>query len=203
MGFYERLVLPRLIHLAMQRDVLQPYRYRVVAGASGRVLEIGAGSGLNLSLYAGDVESVLALDSSPQLLAMARRQRRTGAEIDLIEASAARLPLCDASIDTAVTTWTLCSIADVNTALREVRRVLKPSGALRFVEHGRAPDPSVQRWQDWLTPAWKRLAGGCHLNRPIRGLLEEAGFTVERLDTGYMEGPRPMTFTYEGVARRG
>jgi ubiquinone/menaquinone biosynthesis C-methylase UbiE len=121
----------------------------------------------------------------------------------LIEASAAALPLCDASIDTAVTSWTLCSITDVNTALREVRRVLKPSGALHFVEHGRAPDAKVRHWQDWLTPVWKRLAGGCHLNRPIRALLEEAGFTLERLDTGYMKGPRPMTFMYEGVARRG
>ena len=201
MGLYERRVLPHLIHLGMRQEGLRSYRDRVTGGACGRVLEIGVGSGLNLSIYPGDVESVLALDSSPQLLAMARRQRSPSVAVDLIEASAAALPLRDASIDTAVTSWTLCSIADVNMALHEVRRVLKPSGTLRFVEHGRAPDPRVRRWQDWLTPAWKRIAGGCHLNRPIRALLEDAGFTVEQLDTGYMQGPKPMTFMYEGVAR--
>ena len=201
MSLYERQVLPHLIHLGMRQDILRPYRDRVVRGASGHVLEIGAGSGLNLTLYEGDVERVLALDSSPQLLTMARRQRPQTVAIDLIEASAEALPISDGSIDTAVTSWTLCSIADVATALREVRRVLKPGGALHFVEHGRAPDPGVRRWQDWLTPAWKRFAGGCHLNRPVRVLLEEAGFTIERIDTGYMQGPKPMTFMYEGVAR--
>ena len=188
MNLYQRRVLPHLIHLGMRQDMLRPYRHRVVHGASGRVLEIGAGSGLNLMLYEGHVERVLALDSSPQLLAMARRQRGQAVAVDLIQASAEALPIKDASIDTAVTSWPLCSIADV-------------AAALRFVEHGRAPDSRVRRWQDCLTPAWKRLAGGCHLNRPVRVLLEDAGFTIERFDTGYMQGPKPMTFMYEGVAR--
>ena len=201
MSLYERRVLPHLIHLGMRQDVLRPYRYRLVHDASGRVLEIGAGSGLNLTLYEGDVERVLALDPSPQLLAMAHRQGTPAVAVDLIEASAEALPISNGSIDTAVTSWTLCSIADIAAALREVRRVLKPGGALRFVEHGRAPDPGVRRWQDWLTPAWKRLAGGCHLNRPVGVLLEEAGFTIARMDTGDMQGPKPMTFIYEGVAR--
>jgi SAM-dependent methyltransferase len=100
-----------------------------------------------------------------------------------------------------VTTWTLCSIPDVAAALHEMRRVLKPSGELLFVEHGRSPDEQVRRWQDRLTPLWKRIAGGCHLNRPVGELMEAAGFRIERLDAGYMKGPRPMTFMYEGRAR--
>ena len=120
---------------------------------------------------------------------------------ELIEASAEAIPLANESIDTVVSTWTLCSIPDVLAALREMRRVLTPAGALRFIEHGRAPEATVRLWQDRLTPVWKRLAGGCHLNRPIRELLEDAGFRVEQMDTGYMKGPKPMTFMYEGQAR--
>jgi ubiquinone/menaquinone biosynthesis C-methylase UbiE len=109
--------------------------------------------------------------------------------------------LDDGSIDTVVTTWTLCTIPCAKTALGEMRRVLKPSGCLLFVEHGLAPDTGVRKWQDFLTPAWKRLSGGCHLNRPIAKLIEGAGFRLDRLETGYAPGPRPMTFMYEGNAR--
>jgi SAM-dependent methyltransferase len=105
------------------------------------------------------------------------------------------------SVDTVLTTWTLCSIRDVGRALNEVRRVLKPSGKLLFVEHGRAPDAAVRRWQDRVTPLWRRVAGGCHLNRPVDHLIEQAGFSIEVLATGYMQGPRIMTFMYEGSAR--
>jgi ubiquinone/menaquinone biosynthesis C-methylase UbiE len=107
----------------------------------------------------------------------------------------------DGSLDTVVTTWTLCTIPDVVGALQEMRRVLKPSGELLFIEHGLSPDPAVRRWQDRLTPVWKRIGGGCHLNRPIRKLLEETGFRIERIETGYMRGPKAVTFMYEGVAR--
>ena len=130
-----------------------------------------------------------------------RCRRHQTLSIELIEGSAEALPLKDMSVDTVVTTWTLCTIPAARVALREMRRVLRPSGALLFVEHGRSQDESVRRWQDRLTPAWKRLAGGCHLNRPIQQLLEESGFGIERLETGYMRGPRPMTFMYEGTAR--
>jgi ubiquinone/menaquinone biosynthesis C-methylase UbiE len=202
MGYYERQVLPRLVHLAMRQDRFLGYRHRVVSGATGRVLEIGVGSGLNFAFYTDAVERVIGLDTSPQLLARARHlRRRDDLSIELIEGSAETLPLKDASMDTVVTTWTLCTIPDVHRALREIRRVLRHSGALLFVEHGRSPDALVKRWQDRLTPAWKRLAGGCHLNRPIGPLLEQSGFGIERLDTGYMNGPRPMTFMYEGRAR--
>jgi ubiquinone/menaquinone biosynthesis C-methylase UbiE len=202
MGLYDDRILPHLVHLSMRQDVFTQYRRRVVPAAHGSVLEIGVGSGLNLPLYGEAVESVIGLDTSPQLLSMARRAPAAApARTTLIEGSAEALPLESESIDTVLTTWTLCSIANVVGALREMRRVLKPSGALLFVEHGRAPDPAVRRWQDRLTPLWKHLTGGCHLNRPIRDLLDDAGLRVEWIDTAYMKGPKPMTYIYEGKAR--
>jgi ubiquinone/menaquinone biosynthesis C-methylase UbiE len=202
MGFYDERVLPYLVHLAMRQEALLPYRQRVVQAAHGQVLEIGVGSGLNLPLYGGAARHVTGLDTSPRLLSMAQHSHPGSAVVaELIEASAEALPFENQSIDTVVSTWTLCSIPAVGAALAEMRRVLKPAGELRFVEHGRAPETTVRLWQDRLTPVWKRLAGGCHLNRPIPELLEEAGFRVERLETGYMKGPKPMTFMYEGQAR--
>ena len=132
---------------------------------------------------------------------MARHVGRQSFPVDLIEGSAEDIPLEDATVDTVVTTWTLCTIPDASRALTEMRRVLKPGGRLLFVEHGRAPDPNVVWWQDRLTPMWKRLGGGCHLNRAIESLIQGSGFRFERLDTGYMRGPKPMTFMYEGSAR--
>ena len=200
-GFYDNRILPHVIALAMRQERFLPYRRRLIGMARGRVLEIGVGSGPNLPLYEGSVH-VLGLEPSPRLLSMARTaQRAAGHPVDLIGGSAEALPLDDESIDTVVTTWTLCSIPDAATALREMRRVLKPAGQLLFVEHGQSPDEKVRRWQDRLTPVWKHLAGGCHLNRPIARLVADAGFGIERMETGYMDGPRPMTYMYEGVAR--
>jgi ubiquinone/menaquinone biosynthesis C-methylase UbiE len=127
---------------------------------------------------------------------------RTARPVLFIEGSAEAIPLEDQSVDTVVTTWTLCSVRDVRRALQEARRVLRPSGRLLFVEHGRSSDERVRRWQDRLTPIWTRVAGGCHLNRPIDRLIEDAGLRIEQLQTDYMSGPRPMTFMYEGRARR-
>lgn len=201
MGFYQARILPCLIHLSMRQRILLAYRQRVIPLAEGRVLEIGVGSGLNLPLYSGRAESVIALDPSPKLLEMARQApARMGPPVKLLEASAEAIPLEDKSIDTVVTSWTLCTIPDVQCALGEARRVLKPHGRLLFVEHGLAPDANVRKWQDWLTPAWKRIGGGCHLNRPVRALIESTGFRIERLESGYMRGPKPMTFMYEGAA---
>ena len=200
--FYQRWILPRLVHLSMRQETFTAYRHRVVSLAEGRVLEIGVGSGLNLPLYSAKTMCVIGLDPSAALLAMARKViDREVADVELLEGSAEAIPLEDASIDTVVTTWTLCTIPDVRRALREARRVLRPDGRLLFVEHGRSPDPRVRRWQDRLTPVRKRIGGGCHLNRPIGLLLEESGFRIEHMDTGYMKGPRPMTFMYEGSAR--
>jgi ubiquinone/menaquinone biosynthesis C-methylase UbiE len=201
MGFYQDRILPHLLDFAMRQETFSEYRRRLVSGAHGLVLEIGVGSGLNLPLYTQEAGHVFGLDTSPRLLSMAQRIPGVPVSVAFIEGSAEALPIEDACIDTVLSTWTLCSIPDAAGALREMRRVLKPSGELLFVEHGRAPDARVRRWQDRLTPVWRRLAGGCHLNRPIRELLEDSGFRIERIETGYMTGPRPMTFMYEGRAR--
>lgn len=201
MSFYEDHVLPHVIHLAMRNRHLLPYRQRVVAVAQGRVLEIGIGSGLNLPFYPSHVREILGLEPAQRLVAMARRTAgKSAIPTTFIDGFAEAIPLEDRSIDTVVTTWTLCSIPDAVAALREMRRVLKPSGQLLFVEHGQAPEERVRKWQDRLTPTWKHLGGGCHLNRPIRTLIESTGFSIAQLQTGYMKGPKPMTFMYEGRA---
>lgn len=213
MGIYQRHILPRLIDLAMRGRVVEDERRRLLPAARGRVLEFGVGSGLNLPFYGGEVTSIVGVDPSPELLAMAakrasargtsaRRAPPTGAAVELIEAGAEALPIEDASIDTVVTTFTLCSIPEVEQALGEARRVLKPGGRLLFVEHGLAHhSPGVARWQHRLTPAWRCIAGGCHLDRPIADLIRESGFDFDRIDTGFIPGPKPMTFLYRGSAR--
>jgi ubiquinone/menaquinone biosynthesis C-methylase UbiE len=201
MSFYRRFIVPPLVELAMRQRALHPVRERVVAAADGRVLEVGAGSGLNLPLYGPLIRYVVALEPSPQLLRRARRRAATAAApVELVEGSAEALPLADASVDTVVTTWTLCTIPDVSAALAEMRRVLRPGGALLFVEHGRAPEENVARWQDRLDPLWSRLAGGCHLNRPIDRLLRAAGFRIDRLRNFRLSGPATHNFMYEGRA---
>ena len=201
MSLYNDHILPHVINLAMRNRELGPYRERVVSQAHGRVLEIGIGSGLNLPLYGSRVNTILGLDPAARLIAMARdAANRSAIPVTLITGSAQAIPIDRGSIDTVVTTWTLCSIPDAGAALQEMRRVLKPSGQLLFVEHGSAPEENARKWQNRLTPVWKRIGGGCHLNRPIRALIESAGFRIIRLDTGYAKGPRPMTFFYEGCA---
>ena len=161
MALYSDVVLPRLCDLAMRNRRLLPYRKRVVGSAKGRVLEIGAGSGLNLPFYGALVREILVLEPTPRPLAMARRSAGTPAPVTFIEGSAEAIPIDDESIDTVVTTWTLCTIPQAVAALDEMRRVLRPSGCLVFVEHGLAPDEAVRRWQDRLTPLWTRISGGC------------------------------------------
>ncbi len=200
MSFYHERVLPHLVNMAMRNATLEPYRRRVVAAARGRVLEIGVGSGFNLPLYE-TATHVIGLDPSAKLLSMARSIGGVRPSIELVEGVAEAIPLPGHSVDTVVSTWTLCTIPDVRCALAEMRRVLKPEGRLLFAEHGRSSEQRVVRWQDRLTPLWKCIAGGCHLNRPIEQLIREAGFRVEALETGYMKGPKAMTFMYEGVAR--
>lgn len=203
MSFYTDRVLPHLLNLAMRHKELAAYRQRVVPAARGRVLEIGIGSGLNLPFYGAGVDAVIGLDPSLPLLSMAQTRATAAAPVSMLQGTAEAIPLETASVDTVVTTWTLCSIPDVTAALAEMRRVLKPGGALLVVEHGRAPDAAVARWQDRLTPLWKPIAGGCHLNRKIDALIHDAGFAVTDLRAGYMRGPRPFTFMYEGRAKRG
>jgi ubiquinone/menaquinone biosynthesis C-methylase UbiE len=201
MSFYDDRILPHVINLAMRNRELRPYRERVISAAEGRVLEIGIGSGLNLPFYRR-AHDILGLEPSPRLAAMTRQAaKRYSSRVTLVEGSAEAIPLESHSVDTVVTTWTLCSIPQASLALSEMRRVLKPAGRLLFVEHGRAPEENVRKWQDRLTPMWKRIGGGCHLNRAIRELIEGAGLSIRQIETGYMRGPRPMSFMYEGLAR--
>ncbi len=201
MGFYQEWIVPALIDLSMRNKRLRPYRERVAGAAEGRVLDVGVGSGLNLPFYARNTQEIFGLDPSPRLLTRAQTNaQHFHNPVHLIEGSAEHIPLADRSLDTIVMTWTGCSIPEVCTALEEMRRVLKIGGRLLFVEHGRAPEASVARWQDRLDPFWHRLSGGCHLNRKIDDLLSDAGFRIDRLETGYIPGPRLMTFLYEGAA---
>ncbi|HZU87936.1 MAG TPA: class I SAM-dependent methyltransferase [Stellaceae bacterium] len=202
MGFYATCILPHLLDLAMRQEVLAPYRRQAVAEAAGAVLEIGVGSGLNLPLYGGAARRICAIDPSPELLRMARK-RAAGARLPvrLVCASAEALPFRAGAFATVVSTWTLCTIPDPRKALREMRRVLMPEGRLVFVEHGLAAQAGVARWQRRLTPLWKHLAGGCRLDRRIDELIGAAGFRIGAIETGYIAGPKLMTFLYRGWAR--
>jgi ubiquinone/menaquinone biosynthesis C-methylase UbiE len=202
MSFYANSILPHLIRHTMRGGRFAPYRRRVVGAALGRVLEVGIGSGENLPYYGAGVTELIGLEPSARLAAMTRRAAAGAAfDVHVIEASAERMPLDNHGVDTVVLTWTLCSIPDAPAALREIRRVLQREGRLLFVEHGRSPERGVGKLQDVLTPFWRRVAGGCHLNRSIDRLIAEAGFALEHLETGYMAGPRLLTYLYEGRAR--
>jgi len=199
---YAKYVLPRLIDLSMRNKETTRVRADWVPHARGDVLEVGIGSGLNLPFYSAEVRRVYGVEPSAELQKIARKSMASQAtKVEFLSQSAEDdLPLSDMSIDTVVMTWTLCSIPDPLKALLQMKRVLKPNGHLIFIEHGRAPDSRVAAWQDQLTPLWKRIGGGCHLNRKIDELLVGAGFTIDELRTTYLPGPRPMTYTYQGFA---
>ena len=203
MGFYAKYVLPRLIDIAMRNKDTARLRAEWVPQARGEVLEIGIGSGLNLPFYSSQVQHVYGVDPSVELQRMARK--RAGAvsiKVEFLSQSAEEpLPLANASMDTVVVTWTLCSIPNISQVLLQMKRVLKADGRLIFLEHGRAPDSGVVAWQDRLTPIWKHIGGGCHLNRKIDELITAAGFQIVELRTCYLPGPRPMTYTYQGLAQ--
>jgi ubiquinone/menaquinone biosynthesis C-methylase UbiE len=202
MGFYARHILPWMIDKIMTGDVVDADRARIVPRASGEVLELGIGSGHNLSFYGPEVRALHAIEPSAELAAMARERAGDVAfPVMIAETSAEDMPFENKSFDSAVVTWALCSIPDMAAALAEVRRVLKPSGALHFVEHGKAPEVSVARWQDRLNPLWRPIAGGCNMNREMDVLIEAAGFRIDDADHGYVEGPRILSYTYRGSAR--
>jgi ubiquinone/menaquinone biosynthesis C-methylase UbiE len=201
MGLYAEQVLPRIIDVACGMKVTKPLRQRVCEGLSGRVVEIGFGSGHNIHFYPAAVTEVVAIEPADTGWKLAgKRVAATKTPIERLGLDGQSLPLPADSCDAALSTWTLCTIPDVEAALREVQRVLKPGGTLHFLEHGLAPDEKVQRWQHRLEPLQKRVFGGCHLTRPIVDLLTNAGFTVTQVDVFYEKGPKAVGADSLGIA---
>lgn len=204
MNFYERQILPRLIDLGMRGKDIAAERAEGLVGVRGRVLEVGFGSGLNLEHYPfgpSGVARVSGLDPNDVAWKLARRRiERAPFPVERVELIGDRLPAEDGAFETIVSTFTLCTIPDLQAALAEMRRVLAPTGRLHFVEHGLADDERVRKWQRRWTPWQMRLCGGCHVDRAIDREIESAGFRIERLEKGYLKGPKALAFRYRGVA---
>jgi ubiquinone/menaquinone biosynthesis C-methylase UbiE len=203
MNFYEREVLPRFIDLMLGGKQFRAFRSRATAGLEGEVLEIGFGSGTNVPYYPATVARVRAVDPAMvgQKLA-AKRLAKCSVPVEFIGLTGESIPLEDRSVDHVLSTWTMCTIPDIDRALSEMRRVLKPGGSLHFCEHGAAPDANVRKWQDRINSTQQRLFGGCNVNRPIDRLIDDAGFSIEHLENSYVKGPKTMGFMYEGVATK-
>ncbi|MBD2857632.1 class I SAM-dependent methyltransferase [Spongiibacter sp. KMU-158] len=206
MSFYENRILPYVIDKACSMPMAMEFREKIVPLAEGVVLEVGMGSGINLPLYNTDkVEFVWGLEPSEGM----RRKAQPALEASPVDVrwlglKGEEIPLEDNSVDTIVLTYTLCTIPDWETALKQMQRVLKPEGRLLFCEHGLSPDEKVGKWQNRITPVWKKFAGGCHLNRPIATLLESVGFVLSPLDNEYAHGaPKFVGYMYYGCARHG
>ncbi|HET6627803.1 MAG TPA: class I SAM-dependent methyltransferase [Nocardioidaceae bacterium] len=201
MGWWTDHAVPRLADRALDVDRIHELRARVCDGLAGDVVEIGFGSGLNARHYPAAVDRVAAVEPSDVAWRMARRNiARTRAPVERAGLDGQALDLGTASCDGALSTFTMCTIPDLDAALRETVRVLRPGGVLHFVEHGLAPDPGVARWQHRLQPIQGRVAGGCHLDRPIRAYVERSGLVLEQLDTFYGMGPKPFGYLYLGRA---
>jgi ubiquinone/menaquinone biosynthesis C-methylase UbiE len=203
MGFYDDRVLPHILNVAMSTQAIKDERRKCLEPVAGVVLEVGLGSGRNLPFFPAQVTKVIGVDPSAASARLARKRIEAAPfPVEIIGLSAEKLPLDDGSVDTIVSTFTLCTIPDVGSALREMRRVLKPGGRLHFVEHGLSGNASVARWQRRLNGVQQVIFGGCHLNRPIDRLINLAGFEIERLENDYMKGaPKFAGFLYRGVAR--
>ena len=205
MGFYANTIVPRLVTCACGTKPILKQREKVVPEARGQVLEIGMGAGQNLPYYQRDqVERIVGIDPCSTSWGLAQpRAKKLGVPIEFIEGSAESMPLPDAAFDTVLMTYSLCTIPDAQAALQEMRRVLKPGGRLVFCEHGEAPDATVARWQQRVNPVWRRLLGGCNLNRPITRWITDAGFSIGELDQMYLPGtPRIAGFNVWGSAQR-
>lgn len=202
MGFYDTFILPKLVHWACQQNPSMYQREKVVPQAHGKVLEIGVGSGLNLSFYnPKSVQHLTAIDPSKAMWEHRKIDTKSlDFDMEFMQASAEFLPMESSSFDSVVMTYTLCSIKESNLALNEIRRVLKPKGNLFFCEHGKAPDVLVQKWQNRLNPIWKRIGGGCNLNKDIPKLISENGLKLESMETMYIPGWKPASFNYWGMA---
>ena len=200
---YGRQVLPRLLNKAMDTKVEREIRPRVCAGLHGLVVELGFGSGLNVPYYPTEITKVCGVEPSDVAVQLAQpRIAASPTPVEIAGPTGEHLDLPSGEFDAVLSTWTLCTIPNVEAALGEARRVLKPGGVLHFVEHGHAPDTDIARWQARLDPLEVRVMGGCHLTRRIDELIEHAGFVIEGLDTYYVKGaPKPWGYTFEGRAR--
>jgi ubiquinone/menaquinone biosynthesis C-methylase UbiE len=203
MSLWSTHVLPTLIEKSCRSGAILEQRKRWIPRAHGEVLELGVGSGLNLASYdPARATGVIGIDPSPVLLERARaRAANAPVPVELVAAAAERLPFADRRFDSAVVTYTLCSVDDPARVFEELRRVLRPGGELVFVEHGLAPAPRTARWQHRLTPLWRRIGGGCRLDRDIAQLLRDARFQLDELDAGFTEGASILSYTYQGIAR--
>ena len=204
MGFYQDQLLPRFQNKVMDRKDLREVRARVCQGLGGEVVEIGFGTGLNAEHYPPEVTMIKAVEPSALCMRLAApRISGSRAPVELAGLTGEELDLPSESFDAVLSTWTLCTIPNVEAALGEVRRVLKPGGVFHFVEHGHSPDAKVAAWQQRIEPTWKRLAGGCHVTRHIPKLIQQAGFEIEPLKAYYVPGePKVFGYTFEGVARK-
>jgi ubiquinone/menaquinone biosynthesis C-methylase UbiE len=204
MGFYGDWVLPRILNVAMGTKVVGEERKKCLAGVTGTVLEVGFGSGHNLQFYPAAVRKLVAVDPSPQAAKLARKRiAQAGFPVDYAPLAGEAIDEADASFDSVVSTFTLCTVPDPAAALRQLLRVLKPGGRFFFLEHGRSGEPKVWRWQDRMNGLQRALVGGCNLNRDIERLVREAGFELEQVEKYYLEGQPKMTgFLTRGIACR-
>lgn len=202
MGFYSEVLLPRGMEYCMSMPFLEKYRKEVLSGVVGRVLEIGFGTGLNLPHYPSSICEIVTVDVNSGMNAIAaKRIEESPISVDHRVLNGDRLPMEDESFDCVVSSWTLCSIANIDQALGEIRRVLKPGGQLLFIEHGLSDDPKVQKWQNRLTPIQKIISGGCHLNRNIKDLIEGQNLKIESMKNFYLEKTLScMGYIYQGIA---
>lgn len=203
LSLYDRYLLPYLIDFACGIQSVSRQREKIVPLARGRVLEIGIGTGLNIPHYnRKKVKMIVGLDPGMHMHHLAQKRiKRSQLHVELVGLTAEKIPFDDGSFDSIVMTYSLCTIPEPLTALREMRRVLAPGGTLLFCEHGRAPDKLVRLWQTWLQPFWKKFTGGCHLDRDVPALLTQAGFTCRSLQSAYLQDPRPISYNYWGQAK--
>jgi ubiquinone/menaquinone biosynthesis C-methylase UbiE len=203
MGIYNKYLLPKIINFACSGTQFAEQRKLIIPTAAGNVLEIGIGSGLNLPFYdLNKVKNITALEPSKELRKLTLKYNRNlGLNIELLNNNAGNIELDSSSIDSIVITFTMCSIQNITDSFEEMRRVLKPNGSLIFCEHGLAPDKYIKKCQNFITPMWKHISGGCHLNRPISSIIEANGFKINSLDTSYSKGWKPISYIYKGIAK--
>lgn len=205
MRFYEDRILPHIIDCACSMGQVMKLRSQLVPMASGTVLEVGMGSGINLQFYdAAKVDLVYGLEPSEGMRRKARSNLATSpVSVTWLDLPGEKVPLADESVDAVLLTFTLCTIPGWRAALQQMKRVLKPGGELLFLEHGESPETTTRKWQHRVTPGWKLIAGGCHLNRDIGSMIREAGFEIEQLDNLYIPGvPKITGYIYRGIARK-